>query len=89
MELKRTADLIKDFPLTLVQPRPLSESISSRGGLALQELDEKLMLRKLPGVFAAGEMLEWDAPTGGFLIQACVSQGYLAGQGIVKFLKRS
>lgn len=77
---------IKRFPLELKSPRPLSESISSSGGVCFENLDETLMFQKLPGVFAAGEMLDWDAPTGGFLIQACVSQGHFAGEAIVKYL---
>lgn len=77
------AALIKNFPLTLTQPRPLSESISSRGGVAWEELGADLELKKAPGVFCAGEMIDWDAPTGGFLIQACVSTGASAAAGIV------
>lgn len=70
------AHLIKSLPLQLERPRPLSESISSSGGLLWQNLDEALMLKSHPGVYCAGEMLDWDAPTGGFLIQACISQGH-------------
>jgi len=79
--------LIKKFPLVLLKPRPLEEVISSSGGIALEELNDSLMLKKLPGVFLAGEMLDWDAPTGGFLIQACVSQGRAAGNGALSFLR--
>lgn len=85
-DLERLARHIKEFPLELLGARPLAEAISSAGGLHLSELDEKLMLGKFPGIFAAGEMLDWDAPTGGFLIQACVSQGSSAGKGILRFL---
>ena len=83
---KKLAEFLKQFPLVLTQPQSLDESISSAGGLHLNELNADFMLKKYPGVFAAGEMLNWDAPTGGFLIQACVSQGYAAGKGICKFL---
>jgi predicted flavoprotein YhiN len=81
-EVADPAALIKRFPLTLRARQPLSEAISSAGGLAWEELDERLMLRKFPGIFAAGEMIDWDAPTGGFLIQACVSSGWVAGQAL-------
>ena len=73
------AHAIKALPLTLIRARPISEAISSAGGIALDELDENLMLRKLPGVFAAGEMLDWEAPTGGYLISACLATGRAAG----------
>jgi uncharacterized flavoprotein (TIGR03862 family) len=78
----RLARLLKAFPLDLLGPRPLAEAISSSGGVHADEIDERLMLRKLPGVFVAGEMIDWDAPTGGFLIQGCVSTGALAAAGI-------
>ena len=74
-DLKKLSERIKKFPITLKEPRPLSESISSKGGVLLAELNESLELKKFPSVFCGGEMLDWDAPTGGFLIQACVSQG--------------
>lgn len=79
---------IKNFPLELGAKQPLSEAISSSGGLEWAELDDALMLRKYPGVFAAGEMLDWDAPTGGFLIQGCVAMGRFAGEGMAAYLKR-
>jgi uncharacterized flavoprotein (TIGR03862 family) len=68
------------FPIRLGKPRPLEEAISSTGGVRWDELDQRLMLRKLPGVFCAGEMIDWDAPTGGFLIQASVALGARAGR---------
>lgn len=77
------ARLIKAFPLELLAPRPLTEAISSAGGLSLTEIDQNFQLRKLPGVYAVGEMLDWNAPTGGFLIQACVSQGHVAAQAVL------
>ncbi|EKD42072.1 MAG: hypothetical protein ACD_73C00345G0001 [uncultured bacterium] len=82
---EKIVELIKQFPLVLENPRPLDEAISSAGGVKLTEINEHLMLKKMPGVFMAGEMLDWDAPTGGFLIQACVSQGYVAGSGMLDF----
>lgn len=81
------ASEIKNLKLNFVKKRPLPEAISSSGGVALEEVNSQLMVKKFPGVFLAGEMLDWDAPTGGFLIQACVSQGYCAGQGMTDFLK--
>lgn len=77
---------IKKFPLVLKNRRPLDEAISSSGGLSWSEVDDSLMLKKYPGVYVAGEMLDWNAPTGGFLIQGCVSQGYVAGHGIQRNL---
>ena len=87
--LGRLAEHIKALPLLLGEPQPLTESISSAGGLRLDEIDENFMLKNFPGVFVAGEMLDWDVPTGGFLIQGCVSQGYSAGQGILRYLRNS
>src|SRR5262249_53080977 len=84
--LEALAARIKSFPLELGPPRPLSESISSAGGLGMEEIDPFFMLKKHPGVFVCGEMLNWDAPTGGYLIQACVSQGIAAADGIVRYL---
>lgn len=81
------ANLLKNFPIELLDPRPLSESISSSGGLVWDELNGRLELKKAPGVFCAGEMVDWDAPTGGFLIQACVSMGFVAAQGIQERLR--
>ncbi len=85
-EIARFARAVKAFPLRLGAPQPLDEAISSSGGLELGELDDALMLRRHPGLFAAGEMLDWDVPTGGFLIQGCVATGFLAAQGILRFL---
>lgn len=85
-DLRKLIQQIKNFPILLKARQPLEESISSSGGLAWDELDENLMLKKFPGVFAAGEMLDWDAPTGGFLIQGCVSQGCLVGNSIIHFI---
>lgn len=71
---------IKNFPLPLVSPRPIDEAISSAGGVKWDELDATLMLRKKPGVFVAGEMIDWEAPTGGYLLQGCFSTGTRAGR---------
>ncbi|OFZ02384.1 MAG: hypothetical protein A2X97_12595 [Bdellovibrionales bacterium GWA1_52_35] len=79
---------VKRFPLVLKHTRPLEEAISSAGGLEFRELTPELMLLKFPGIFTAGEMLDWDAPTGGFLIQGCASEGFLAGKSIVEYLKK-
>jgi uncharacterized flavoprotein (TIGR03862 family) len=83
----RLAATIKALPLRLVAPRPLEEAISSAGGVAFEALDGNLMLRDLPGVFCAGEMLDWEAPTGGYLLTACFASGRTAGQGAVNWLK--
>lgn len=78
---------LKALPLTLMSPRPIDEAISTAGGVCLSELDEKLMLRRLPGVFCAGEMLDWEAPTGGYLLTACLAMGRWAGFGVLDWLK--
>jgi uncharacterized flavoprotein (TIGR03862 family) len=71
--------LIKALPMQVTGAFPIARAISSAGGLAWSEVDEYLMLRRLPGVFACGEMLDWEAPTGGYLLQACFSTGRAAG----------
>ena len=76
--------LLKNFPLTLEKIRPLREAISSKGGISLKECDENLMSVKYPGMFMAGEMLNWSAPTGGYLIQTCVTQGYIVGKALAR-----
>jgi uncharacterized flavoprotein (TIGR03862 family) len=73
------AGLIKALPLRVMGCFPIARAISSAGGLSWSEVDENLMLRRLPGVFACGEMLDWEAPTGGYLLQACFSTGRAAG----------
>jgi hypothetical protein len=80
------AHFIKNLPVPLIATRPLDEAISSAGGVRFESLDENLMLRSLPGVFCAGEMLDWEAPTGGYLITACMASGYAAGNGVLKWL---
>lgn len=78
---EKLAFYIKHLPVTLVAARPLNEAISSAGGVRFESLDENLMLKHLPGVFCAGEMLDWEAPTGGYLITACMASGRWAGRG--------
>ncbi len=80
------AGLIKNFPLELTATTGLGRAISSAGGISLDELDSNYMLKKLPGVFAAGEMLDWEAPTGGYLLQACFSTGVKAARGLCDWL---
>jgi predicted flavoprotein YhiN len=82
----RLAATIKSLPLRLVAPRPLDEAISSAGGISFDALDEHLMLRSMPGVFCAGEMLDWEAPTGGYLLTACFASGRAAGLGARSWL---
>lgn len=78
---------LKALPLRLTAPRPIDEAISTAGGVAFEELDERLMLKKLPGVFCAGEMLDWEAPTGGYLLTACFASGRRAGEGALAWLE--
>jgi uncharacterized flavoprotein (TIGR03862 family) len=82
----RLAAAIKALPLAPVRPRPVEEAISTAGGVAWEALDERLMLRALPGVFCAGEMLDWEAPTGGYLLTACFATGLAAGRGAAAWL---
>ncbi|MBM9488242.1 TIGR03862 family flavoprotein [Pseudomonas sp. ICBG1301] len=79
---------IKALPLTLVKTRPIDEAISTAGGVPFEALDERLMLKQLPGVFCAGEMLDWEAPTGGYLLTGCFASGKAAGHGMLEWLKR-
>jgi uncharacterized flavoprotein (TIGR03862 family) len=76
----RIAATIKRLPLTLLRARPIAEAISSAGGVRLEAMDEQLQLRALPGVYCAGEMLDWEAPTGGYLLTACYASGLIAGR---------
>ncbi len=81
------AQTIKHLSLSLTACRPIDEAISTAGGVLFDELDNHLMLKKMPGVFCAGEMLDWEAPTGGYLLTACFATGRAAGEGIVKYLR--
>jgi len=83
------AALINAIPVQLTGVAPIDRAISTAGGLSFDELDANFMLRKLPGVFAAGEMLDWEAPTGGYLLQASFATGAAAGKGVLEWLKRS
>jgi uncharacterized flavoprotein (TIGR03862 family) len=82
----KLASIIKDLPIPLIAPRPIEEAISSAGGVDFAALDERLMLRLLPGVFCAGEMLDWEAPTGGYLLTACFASGHAAGLGAAHWI---
>ncbi|MBS1208566.1 MAG: flavoprotein family/uncharacterized flavoprotein family [Proteobacteria bacterium] len=82
------AAAIKALPLRLKTTRPIAEAISTAGGVRIEALDTHLMLKALPGVFCAGEMLDWEAPTGGYLLTGCFASGYAAGQGVDAWLKR-
>lgn len=77
---KALANVVKCCRIPLTEPRPIEESISTSGGVAWSDLNEDLMLKKLPGVYCAGEMVDWEAPTGGFLMQGCFVTGTIAGK---------
>jgi len=84
---ERLAAAIKALPIRLIAPRPLDEAISSAGGVMFEALDENMMVRATPGLFCAGEMLDWEAPTGGYLLTACFASGYCAGKGVLEWLQ--
>lgn len=81
------ADRAKSCLIRLHRPRPIEEAISSAGGVHWQELDDQLMIRRLPGLFVAGEMIDWEAPTGGYLMQGCFATGTLAGSAAARWLR--
>jgi uncharacterized flavoprotein (TIGR03862 family) len=81
------AAAIKSLPLRLERARPIDEAISSAGGVRIEALDDHLMIRDLPGTFCAGEMLDWEAPTGGYLLSACFASGRLAGSGAAAWIR--
>ncbi len=83
----KLAAAIKRLPVPLLRPRPLDEAISSAGGVTFDSLDAHLMLKTMPGVFCAGEMLDWEAPTGGYLLTACFASGRAAARGALVWLK--
>ena len=83
----RIAATIKALPLTLLRPRPIEEAISSAGGVPFDALDAGLMVKRLPGVFCAGEMIDWEAPTGGYLLTACFASGLIAGRAAAQRAK--
>jgi len=84
---ERIAAALKRLPLSLLRPRPIAEVISTAGGVRLEALDAQLILRDLPGTFCAGEMLDWEAPTGGYLLTACFASGLRAGRGVITYLQ--
>ncbi len=88
-DAERVATTLKSLPVTLVSPRPIDEAISSAGGVPFEALDEHYMLKALPGVFCAGEMLDWEAPTGGYLLTASFATGRSAGLGAAHWLASS
>ncbi|KRG65156.1 NAD(FAD)-utilizing dehydrogenase [Stenotrophomonas humi] len=77
---------LKHLPLQLLRPRPMAETISTAGGVRLEAMNDALMLTALPGVFCAGEMLDWEAPTGGYLLTACYASGLHAADGVIRWL---
>ena len=87
-DMTHIAATLKRLPLRLLRTRPMAETISTAGGVRLEALDAALMLRNLPGVFVAGEMLDWEAPTGGYLLTASFASGLRAGHGAVAWLRR-
>ena len=86
LDARKLAETIKALPLPVVSPRPIAEAISSAGGITFDSIDENLMLKALPGTFVAGEMLDWEAPTGGYLLTACLASGRTAARGIEDWL---
>ncbi|MEQ9144707.1 MAG: TIGR03862 family flavoprotein [Parvibaculaceae bacterium] len=82
----KLAAAIKDLPVRLISPRPIGEAISSAGGVHMDELDDGFMLKRQPGLFCTGEMLDWEAPTGGYLLTACMATGLKAGETAADFL---
>jgi len=85
---EKLAATIKALPIKLITPRPLDEAISSAGGVRFEALNEHLMIRQVSGVFCAGEMLDWEAPTGGYLLTACFASGYSAAEGVLTWLQQ-
>lgn len=88
MRPEELAAFINAVPVRLTGVAPIERAISTAGGISFGEIDPHFMLRKLPGVFVAGEMLDWEAPTGGYLLQACFATGAAAGRGVLNYLKR-
>ena len=88
-DVAKLAASLKALPLTLRATRPMDEAISTAGGVRFEALDENLMLQALPGVFCAGEMLDWEAPTGGYLLTGCIASGQHAARGMLSWLSAS
>ena len=84
--VEQLCTLIKSMPIKLVAARPIEEAISTAGGVELTALDNNLMIINKPSVFCAGEMLDWEAPTGGYLLTTCLSLGRAAGLGVIASL---
>ncbi|MCD9088748.1 TIGR03862 family flavoprotein [Stenotrophomonas sp. SY1] len=87
-DIAAVARTLKRLPLRLLRPRPMAETISTAGGVRLEAMNEALMLNAVPGVFCAGEMLDWEAPTGGYLLTACYASGLRAAEGVIHWLQR-
>ena len=85
-DMARVAATLKALPLRLLRPRPMAETISTAGGVRLEALEANLMAKAKPGTFCAGEMLDWEAPTGGYLLTACFASGWRAGHGVLDWL---
>ncbi|WP_184359188.1 TIGR03862 family flavoprotein [Rhizobium sp. BK602] len=85
---ERLARRIKALPIPLLRPRPIAEAISSAGGIRWSDIDDAYMLKALPGLFVAGEMIDWEAPTGGYLLTACFATGRAAARGLERWLQR-
>jgi predicted flavoprotein YhiN len=88
LSVKNLVKLINAVPVQLNGLAPIARAISTAGGISFDEVDADFMIRRLPGVFAAGEMLDWEAPTGGYLLQASFATGAAAGRGVLKWLAR-
>jgi uncharacterized flavoprotein (TIGR03862 family) len=86
LNMAKLATTIKALPLVLTAARPIDEAISTAGGVSFKAVDANLMLTQLPGVFCAGEMLDWEAPTGGYLLTGCIASGHAAARGVLKWL---
>ena len=86
---QKLAAAIKALPIPLISPHPIDEAISTAGGVSFDALDERLMLKKIPGIFCAGEMLDWEAPTGGYLLTACLATGRWAAQGALACIQEN
>jgi predicted flavoprotein YhiN len=88
MPMHELAGNVNSIPVLLISIAPIGRAISTAGGISFNELDADYMIRRLPGVFAAGEMLDWEAPTGGYLLQASFATGAAAGRGALKWLEK-
>jgi predicted flavoprotein YhiN len=87
MNAEKLAGLVKAAPVKLTGVQPMATAISTAGGVSFAELDKRFMLKRYPGIFVAGEMLDWDAPTGGYLLQASFATGVAAAHGVITWLQ--